>query len=251
MMNSKDYLITLASSIARPSKRKLINYCSRFRHKKGLEIGGPSALFSLKGYFPVYLFAQQVDGVNYSNRTAWEGTIAEGHNYQYHNKTGYQYIREATELTGIPDESYDFVLSCHSLEHVANPLKAVAEWKRVLKPGGYIVLVLPDKRHTFDINRPYTTMTHLLLDYQQDTGEDDATHFDEILRLHQHEKDNGLVAGQTFADRLKDNLTSRYAHHHVFDFKLVNEILGYFSLQTIYQQEAPPFHLITLAQKGT
>jgi SAM-dependent methyltransferase len=248
-MNSKDYLITLASSIAKPSKRKLINYCKQFRSKKGLEIGGPSALFSVKGYFPVYLYAQQVDGVNFSSRTAWEGTIKEGPNYRYHNQTGYQYIREATALTGIPDEHYDFVLSCHSLEHVANPLKAIAEWNRVLKPGGYLVLVLPDKQHTFDINRPYTTMTHLLLDYQQDTTENDTTHFDEILRLHHSEKDDGITTAQTLADRLADNLALRYVHHHVFDFKLVDEMMNYFSFRTIYQQEAPPFHLITLAQK--
>lgn len=248
-MNIKDYLITIASSIARPSKRKLINYCNRFRNKKGLEIGGPSALFSLKGYFPVYLFAKQVDGVNYSTRTAWEGTIREGQNYQYHSKTGYQYIREATDLTGIANESYDFVLSCHSLEHVANPLKAISEWNRILKPGGQIVLVLPDKRHTFDINRPYTTMAHLLSDYQQDTGEGDSTHFDEILRLHQPEKDDGLKGSQALKDRLADNLSSRYVHHHVFDFNLVEEMLNYFSIKTLYRQEAPPFHLITIAQK--
>jgi SAM-dependent methyltransferase len=248
-MRTKDYLITLASSIAKPSKRKLIQYCEKFRFGKGLEIGGPSALFSLKGYFPVYLFAQQVDGVNYSNQTAWEGKITEGNSYHYHNKIGYQFIREATDLTGIPGESYDFVLSCHSLEHVANPLKAVTEWNRVLKPGGYIVLVLPDKRHTFDVNRPYTTIEHLLQDYQQDTGEEDSTHFDEILALHEKTKDDGLSSSQALAERLADNVTHRYAHHHVFNFALIEEVLDYFSFRKIYQQEAPPFHLITIAQK--
>ncbi|MES1219188.1 MAG: class I SAM-dependent methyltransferase [Bacteroidota bacterium] len=249
-MNIKDYLITLASSIAKPSKRKLIGYCGLFRNKKGLEIGGPSALFSLKGYFPVYLFANGIDGVNYSNQTAWEGNINEGKNYHYYNKTGYQFIKEATDLSGIADESYDFILSCHSLEHVANPLKAIAEWTRVLKPGGYFVLVLPDKRYTFDVNRPYTTMDHLVSDFKQNTREDDTTHFKEILSLHERKKDDGLGAGETLEERLTANITHRYAHHHVFNFELINEILNYFSFKKIYQQEAPPFHLITLAQKA-
>jgi SAM-dependent methyltransferase len=248
-MLTKDYLTTLASYIAKPSKRRLIKYCDRFRNKKGLEIGGPSALFSLRGYFPVYLFAQQIDGVNFSNQTAWEGKIEEGKNYRYYTKTGQQFIREATDLAGIADKNYDFVLSCHSLEHVANPLKAIAEWKRVLKPEGYIVLVLPDKRYTFDINRPYTIMEHLLSDYEHNVGEEDSTHFNEILALHEKTKDDGLNSSETLAKRLADNITYRYAHHHVFNFALIIEMLNYFSFRQIYQQEAPPFHLITIAQK--
>jgi|SRR5436190_11741467 len=248
-MKLSDSIITLASYISKPSKRTLINYCRMFAGKKGLEIGGPSSLFSLKGYFPVYLFAKQIDGVNYSNDTSWEGRIEEGHSYHYHTKTGYQFIREATNLKEIASASYDFVLSCHSLEHVANPLKAIQEWKRILKPSGLFVLVLPDKRYTFDINRPYTTMNHLLEDYKANTGEDDSTHFNEILELHEFEKDAGADSKLVLNDRLKTNLASRYVHHHVFNFDLVDEMLKYFSFEKIYQQEAHPFHLITIARK--
>jgi len=248
-MKVKDYLITLASYISKPSKRRLIKYCSLFRSKKGLEIGGPSSLFSLKGYFPVYLFAKQVDGVNYSNETAWEGSISEGLTYRYQNRTGYQYIREATNLRNIADESYDFVLSCHSLEHVANPLKAIEEWKRVLKPNGYLVIVLPDKRFTFDINRPYTTMTHLLDDYKKHIGEEDTTHFEEVIALHDPGKDEGIESRQMLRKRVEENIVHRFVHHHVFSFELVDEMLSYFSFTKIYQQEAHPFHLITIAKK--
>jgi SAM-dependent methyltransferase len=248
-MHIKDTLITLASYISKPAKRKLIGYCRLFAGKKGLEIGGPSSLFSLKGYFPVYLYAKQVDGVNYSNDTSWEGRIEEGYNYHYHTKTGRQFIREATHLENIAPASYDFVLSCHSLEHVANPLKAIQEWKRVLKPSGLLVLVLPDKRYTFDVNRPYTTLQHLLDDYKINRGEDDSTHFDEILRLHEFGKDEGAGSKEVLAARLKTNLTSRYVHHHVFSFELVDEMLNYFTFEKIYQQEAHPFHLITIARK--
>src|SRR5215510_5372143 len=101
-MTLTDSIITLASYISKPSKRKLISYCRMFTGKKGLEIGGPSSLFSLKGYFPVYLFAGKIDGVNYSNNTSWEGKLTEGDNYHYHTKTGHQFIREATNLQDIP-----------------------------------------------------------------------------------------------------------------------------------------------------
>lgn len=51
----------------------------------------------------------------------------------------------------IKDNSMDFVFSHHSLEHIGeqnivngDTFKALEEWARVLKPGGYLVVVLPD-----------------------------------------------------------------------------------------------------------
>lgn len=245
----KDYIITALSYLRRRSKRKLIRYSYQLRGKKGLEIGGPSSQYALMGNFPVYLFAKQIDGVNYSNETVWEGSISEGQTYRYHNKVGFQYIKEAIDLNNIVDESYDFVLSCHSLEHVANPLLALREWMRVLKPGGLINLILPDRRYTFDINRPYTTFKHLLADYEAGVKEDDPTHFEEILKAHQPDLDPEGKTREQLAELLKDNLINRRAHHHVFDLPLVNEMLTWVGCEVLYQQAATPFHLITVAQK--
>lgn len=41
------------------------------------------------------------------------------------------------------DSTFDVVYSSHSLEHAYDPLKALAEFKRVLKPDGKLFLVLP------------------------------------------------------------------------------------------------------------
>jgi SAM-dependent methyltransferase len=40
---------------------------------------------------------------------------------------------------------YDFCFASHVLEHIANPLKALQGWIRIVKPGGHIILVLPEK----------------------------------------------------------------------------------------------------------
>lgn len=248
-MSLKDNIITFVSFVTRPAKRKLIRLSMRHRGKKGLEIGGPSSFFSLKGYYPVYLFARQIDGVNYSNNTVWEGKIEEGQTYKFHAKTGYQYISEATDLSRCKDAFYDFVLSCHSLEHVANPLKMLAEVKRVLKPEGEFILILPDKRFTFDINRPYTTLAHLQEDFRNDVKDDDRTHFQESIDLHKHE--DGISAAQVeeFNSRVMNNNTFRCVHHHVFDFALIKEMLSVAGFDTEYQQTAHPFHMVTIARK--
>jgi SAM-dependent methyltransferase len=48
-------------------------------------------------------------------------------------------------LAGVPDGSLDFVHSSHSLEHLDDPREALANWIRVLKPGGHIIILVPDE----------------------------------------------------------------------------------------------------------
>lgn len=45
-----------------------------------------------------------------------------------------------------PDSFFDKVLSVHLLEHLENPIKAVAEMARVLKPSSSAVIVVPCER---------------------------------------------------------------------------------------------------------
>jgi SAM-dependent methyltransferase len=79
--------------------------------------------------------------------------------------------------------SLDYVASSHVLEHTANPVKAICEWYRVLRPGGIIYLVVPDRRYTFDRYRPVTACEHLFEDYRRDVSDRDATHVDEHVDL--------------------------------------------------------------------
>jgi glycosyltransferase involved in cell wall biosynthesis len=60
------------------------------------------------------------------------------------------------------DESLDFVLSAHSLEHFYDPIKAINEWLRVVKEGGFIFTIFPHKERTFDRDRPRTTFEELM-----------------------------------------------------------------------------------------
>ncbi len=68
----------------------------------------------------------------------------------------------------LPDGSEDFVVSSHVLEHFHNPIKALLEWYRVIRPGGIIFAIVPHKERTFDKDRPRTTLAHLIEDYRNE-----------------------------------------------------------------------------------
>jgi ubiquinone/menaquinone biosynthesis C-methylase UbiE len=165
------------------------------------------------------------------------------------NKNGYQYISEASELDKIGNNKYDFLLSCHSLEHIANPVKTLKHWNKVLQNGGKIILVLPDKDFTFDHNRPYTNFEHLLQDFKAEIDEHDTTHFEEILRLHDVSKDKMINSREELKSRIRDNFSNRCVHHHVYSLHLIKELLNYCDFKVLYQQKAKPFHLVTVAEK--
>lgn len=245
----KEYLQTIASYLVNKPKRKLLRLCFKLKGKIGIEIGGPSSFFLPLGYFPVYLFANRIDVVNYSDETVWEGEIAEGNTYNYFkSKTGYQYIAEATDINKIKNNSYDFVLSCHSLEHVANPVKALLEWRRLLKKKGILVVVLPKKEVTFDHKRNYTSFEHIKRDYENGVDENDNTHFEEIINLHDIGKDPGVSSLEELNTRTLENYKNRCVHHHVFSLPLVKQLLEFSGYSVLHQQEVHNFHLVTVAQ---
>jgi SAM-dependent methyltransferase len=211
-------------------------YRARTEGKRGIEIGGPSTLF--RTTLPIYKWLESLDGVNFSDHTVWEGSIRIEQGYNYiGRKVGVQFILDATDLTSIPPHCYDFLLSSNCLEHIANPLKALLEWKRILKPEGALVLVLPNKAGNFDHKRPFTSFEHLLDDMRNNTTEDDLTHLNDIIRLHDLTLDTPAGTIDKFRERSLDNFNNRTLHHHVFDIELIRRMLIYTGFEVISASE--------------
>lgn len=211
------------------SRSKLPNHETYVAHvagKKGIEIGGPSMVF--KTMLPLYQKINDLDGVNFSTNTVWEGRITPGRHFNFiGSKKGMQFVTEASDLSAIEGESYDFLLSSNCLEHVANPIKALMEWKRVIHPGGALILVLPNKTSNFDHQRPTTPLAHLAEDFEKDTSEHDLTHLDEILALHDLSMDPPAGDLAQFRARSMDNFNNRTLHHHVFDLQVMRDMLAH------------------------
>lgn len=60
------------------------------------------------------------------------------------------------------DNLLDFVITSHVIEHFYDPVKAVQEWLRVVKPGGYVYIIAPHKERTFDRDRPRTLLAEII-----------------------------------------------------------------------------------------
>ena len=52
---------------------------------------------------------------------------------------------DATFMEGIPDESYYTVYASHVLEHLIDPVTALRNWWRILKPGGHLIIMVPHR----------------------------------------------------------------------------------------------------------
>ena len=70
-------------------------------------------------------------------------------------------IRKQVDMCDIPfdDDYFDFIISCHVLEHIPNDIKAMSELYRVVKSDGVVFLMVPlfrDLDKTFE-NEEYNT----------------------------------------------------------------------------------------------
>jgi 2-polyprenyl-3-methyl-5-hydroxy-6-metoxy-1,4-benzoquinol methylase len=86
-------------------------------------------------------------------------------------------------LETIKNNSQNFIIANHFIEHCQDPIGAIANLLRVLKPNGILYLAVPDKRYSFDCDRSITPLEHLLRDYQESPAWSKRQHFEEWVRL--------------------------------------------------------------------
>ncbi len=137
-------------------------------------------------------------------------------------------IADAAQLP-FPAAALDYVASSHVLEHLPNPVRALVEWRRTVRPGGWLYLVVPDRRYTFDRPRKLTPVEHMLADFEEGADFRDETHFEDYAMGRELEGSR-LAKGWDSADwpALRKNLleelrrTARGGgvpglHYHVFE----------------------------------
>lgn len=60
------------------------------------------------------------------------------------------------------NESQDYVIASHVFEHFFDPISVLQEWLRVVKPGGFVFMILPHAKRVPDEKRPANTIDELI-----------------------------------------------------------------------------------------
>jgi|RhiMetdeSRZDD1v2_1073273.scaffolds.fasta_scaffold13677_6 SAM-dependent methyltransferase len=201
----------------------------------GIEVGGPSVVFQPGRKIPVYPLVSSL--TNYGFKA--------GPSFEYGDRVGRSYDWDAISLP-VASESCDFVLSSHMLEHAANPIRALLEWRRIIKPGGCLLLVLPDGKWTFDHRRPVTSLEHLLSDFKNETPEDDLTHIQEAIERTDQEHWS-FSDWPEWRSVFRNNPEHRQVHHHVFDMSLADAVVRRAGFDVLASEHLFPYHLVVFA----
>src|SRR5258708_1551999 len=141
---------------------------------------------------------------------------------QGHDFVELSYITSLETMEGIADGALDFIIACHVIEHTKNPILAFRSAYSKLKHGGSFVLVVPDKRLTFDKDRDVTPLEHLVLDYEHPLPERDRLHYVEFYSR----------AFVTPADSLDARVSDAIAtggdiHFHTWTYESFREMVDY------------------------
>ena len=106
----------LSKSISRRQRNP--NFVTRYFIGDGIDIGGfPDPLTLYSEFFPLI-----------RNIRVWD--LQDG---------------DAEFMQSIDDETLDFVVSSHCLEHLNDPFIGLNNWFRILKPGGHLVVTIPEE----------------------------------------------------------------------------------------------------------
>jgi SAM-dependent methyltransferase len=95
-------------------------------------------------------------------------------------------VDDGETLATFAPASLDFIIANHFLEHTQNTLGVLARFLECLREGGVLFMAVPDKRGTFDRDRPLTPVEHLYGDRHDGGAASYDGHVREFVRLVQH-----------------------------------------------------------------
>jgi len=200
------------SQVPEHMEKKRRELSERFLEGNGIEIGALHAP----------LWTSPRAAVKYVDRLDVAGLRAQYPELGSYDLAPVHIIDDGERLSTIPDASLDFIIANHMLEHCENPLGSMRNHVRKVKTGSLLYYAVPDKRFTFDQDRPITTFDHLVRDDAEGTEWSRTGHYDEWTRL---------VDKKTTPEEIRDRMhalmsVSYRIHFHVWDDVAFKKILA-------------------------
>jgi predicted SAM-dependent methyltransferase len=153
--------------------RNRVVLASRFLRGDGIEIGAANRPLPMPGGARV----------TYVDRKGLDGLYAEYGSVLRFGIVAPSVVDDAQTLGCFADASLDFVVACHVVEHLEDPLAFFRSCARVLRAGGVVFCAVPERELTFDRRRALTPFGHLLADHRDGPEASRAAHFRDYVRL--------------------------------------------------------------------
>ena len=188
--------------------------------------------------------------------------------------------------TGLPSSTYNAVLSSHNLEHFTDPFAALLEWRRLLRPKGRMVLILPWPPGTNDRGRETSNILQILIDHVlPSTQRQVLNRYDTLLASWgaeavvgshstttkdydglkedkgegQRQRQKAEAEAEWYQD-LVENLQAlppqdkppgweHDLHWNVFTFPTIHELLTCLGFRVETMELVRPFHMVVVGQK--
>jgi SAM-dependent methyltransferase len=203
-------VIALRGYVGKPNQ-KVREYVARlYLRGEGIEIGALHAPLSL----PAETTARYVD------RMSLDELQAQYPELDIRAVTPPDIVADGEKLSNLATGSQDFIVANHFVEHCEDPIAAIQNMLRVVRVGGIVFLSIPDKRFTFDAERPATELQHLLDDHALGPGRSRDAHFAEWSL---YVEGAGTAEVEKVANELKKRNYS--IHYHVWTQTELLELL--------------------------
>jgi SAM-dependent methyltransferase len=173
----------------------------RFVTGRGIEIG------ALHAPFPAGAGAD----VRYVDRLTTEQLRAEYPELAGQALVEVDVVDDGERLSTFEDAGLDFVIASHFLEHCEDPIGTLDAHLRTLRPGGVLVLALPDRRRGVDREREPTPLAHLVADHDEGGDRSRAEHYRDWATL--VDLPLGNIAAGDVAAHAADLERRRYSIH--------------------------------------
>lgn len=138
-------------------------------------------------------------------------------------------VDDGEKLTKFKNNSLDFIIANHFLEHCLDPIGTLLMMHKKLRRNGTLYMAIPDMRYTFDRERPLTTYEHLLDEHRDKTGKRfRKTHTEEFIKLaapldtHFSKAPSAKLPASKQVQQLLDS--DYRIHYHVWTQKQMTEL---------------------------
>jgi predicted SAM-dependent methyltransferase len=145
-----------------------------------------------------------------------------------------KYFTSLDEMNGIRNNSLDFIMNCHVIEHVSRTLLAIEQCYKKLKKHGILFMAIPHMNFTFDSLRQLTPLEHFIKDYKNYNKERDMIHvvdyFEHLSKYFSKQK--GIEEERIDLYPVLDRFITGEVidlHYHTFTEENFAQLLDYFN----------------------